>query len=176
MKKGKFFLAFLSGSIACLILFASLVSANQIQSQTNNTVTDKKFYFDKEIRPDHVLYPLSAATDQIELMLSPTQQQRVDSIINNAQKRLEYAKSLSEDNNDLAVSVLAKSLHYALDLFDDEAVLMRSSIKNKEKIIKFCDLHIQNSEELIEQNNMFEEKAISDLLISLRTKTQVLMN
>lgn len=126
MKKFHPFLSLLCVGLACFVLFVSLQSANKDEAVEAVSFKQSKFYIQKEILPDHSLYPLFMIYDRIRLeMADPTQKM----ILQNAYavRRIYYAQRLLQKNEAaLALTTFSKALKY-----QDQALLAAMKLQNK---------------------------------------------
>lgn len=95
------------------IVFVSLFSANRVFSQEDSSpLTHQKIYFQGEMLPDHLLYPIVMAVDRVRLAVAGPQQ-AVDVSIDYAWQRLKYTEGLlAEGYQSLSFSTLTKAHKY----------------------------------------------------------------
>jgi hypothetical protein len=95
------------------IMLVSLLSANRVFSQGDDMeLARRKFYFQTEVLPDHLLYPLFMAFDRLRLEITPDQE-AVDLQLAYAWRRLEYTERLLADGyQSLSFSTLTKAYKY----------------------------------------------------------------
>lgn len=126
MRHARFFLSTLGLLVGFSILAVSLSAGNStVLSSGPSSSTNKQFYVNQTMLPDHVAYPVLMAVDRVKLELS-SDQERVYTQIEYAHRRFEYANALIEkDNTSLALTTLTKAekyliqaAHEALDLED----------------------------------------------------------
>jgi hypothetical protein len=96
-----------------LVMILSLLSANRIFSQDDDfSLTQQQFYFQKEILPDHLLYPLLMIVDRSKLLMADEEQQ-VGLQTTYAWQRLEHTEILLERGyRSLSFSTLTKAYKY----------------------------------------------------------------
>lgn len=96
------------------IVLISLFSANRVFSQGEMPpLARQKLYFQPNIMPDHLLYPVFMAFDRAHLEMLPAEQ-KVSVHLEYAWKRLEYTEALlKEGYQSLSFSTLTKAhKHY----------------------------------------------------------------
>ena len=102
------------------ILTVSLIKTSAVKALSSAEVdsSSKRLYFNREMQPDHVLYPLRVAQEKIELFtLSP--EERVGKKIEFSQQRFEFAKNLMSDGEyELALATFMKSQQYLFESAD----------------------------------------------------------
>jgi hypothetical protein len=107
-------------TVAVLVLLISLHSASQAQALSNGQgeSSRRSIYFGESIKPNHVLYPLVALRDQVEVLLLPTEQRFIEQL-NHADSRLtssaEMAADSGTDLDGIAIATLMKSEQYLID-------------------------------------------------------------
>lgn len=106
--------AFVGGS---LILLISFVDAAQTQAIAPNASSQKSMYFDRPIKPDHVLYPLVAAQDHFQL-LTARPEERYRFQFQFAQNRLETSHHLVKEHPDLATVTAFKGVQYLVQSYE----------------------------------------------------------
>jgi hypothetical protein len=98
-----------------LIVFISFFSANRVFSQGEGLeMTNRRLYFQEKILPDHLLYPVLAGLDQLQLVTVEGKEE-LALRINFAWERLDYTVSLLERGYQaLSFSTLTKAYKYYL--------------------------------------------------------------
>jgi hypothetical protein len=130
-------LAFAAGSS---ILIISLFSATQVFSTGSSTASESKLYFSQEILPDHSLYKAVMAMDRLQLETTPPEEQ-IFVRIEYAHRRLDYAKSLLEkQNEELAMTTLLKSQQY-LHQAAQQTLQKDTPTSIKERVAKAIEYH-----------------------------------
>ena len=91
----------------------TLLVAAQVSSHGQGDLqSQRRLYFDDEIKPDHLLYPLVAGADRLKLALA-SQDEKVVLQIAYAERRFEHARQLLEaGQEELAVATFTKSQQY----------------------------------------------------------------
>ena len=100
-------------ALGASIALISLLSANRVFSQGENlALTSKKLYFQEEILPNHLLYPVYMVIDKVKLELAQPAEV-IDLQILYAWRRLEYTEQLlPEGYQSLSFSTLTKAYKY----------------------------------------------------------------
>ena len=100
-------------ALGASIALISLLSANRVFSQGENlALTSKKLYFQEEILPNHLLYPVYMVIDKVKLELAQPAEV-IDLQILYAWRRLEYTEQLlPEGYQSLSFSTLTKAFKY----------------------------------------------------------------
>jgi len=129
--KTRLLLSTLAFMFAVGILLTSLATATQVNSSGDKPSRTRELYFNREILPDHALYPALMAGDRLKLETA-SNTDRIFLEIQYSNARLEMATQLLEqDKNDLAVSTLTKSLKYLeLAAFEAQEHSAPASVKN----------------------------------------------
>jgi len=110
--KTRLLLSSLAFFFAIGILLTSLASAGQVSSNGDKSVDAHELYFNKEILPDHMLYPALMVADRIKLETASTND-RIFLELQYSNSRLEMSQQLlAENKKDIAASTLTKSLKY----------------------------------------------------------------
>lgn len=126
MRHARFILSTVGLLFGFSVLAVSLSAGNStVLSSTDSPATNKQFYFNQTILPDHVAYPVLMAVDRVKLELN-TDQERVYTEIEYAHRRFEYAQALlDKDNQEVALTTITKAekylmqaAHHALELED----------------------------------------------------------
>lgn len=109
------------------IVMISLFSANRVFSQGDDLeLARRKLYFQEEVLPDHLLYPLAMVFDKFRLELAQPAE-AVDLQLSYAWRRLEYTERLLADGyQSLSFSTLTKAYkYYSSGLLQAQAVSLR---------------------------------------------------
>ena len=94
------------------IVFISLLSASKAATYQPVKASCKKFYVRSNILPDHLFYPVLAATDQLLVRIVPLEE-KIKLRADLGQTRLDFARQLlAKDNLALALTTLTKSQKY----------------------------------------------------------------
>lgn len=162
--KTRLLLSSLAFVFAVGILLTSLATASQVNSSGDKPETGHELYFNKEILPDHMLYPILMAEDRLKLETATTND-RIFLEIQYSNSRLEMSKQLLKENKkDLAVSTLTKSLKYL------EQAALESQQHNSPDSVKTLIVRA------IEYNNKEISKIQSELPDPNRSSIQQLMD
>ncbi|HEX9817292.1 MAG TPA: hypothetical protein VGA89_00120 [Patescibacteria group bacterium] len=102
-----------------VIVIVSLLSANRVLSQGEGLeLTGRRFYFQQEVLPDHLLYPALAGWDRLRLAAA-TNQNKLALRQSFAWKRLAYtARLLERGYQALSFSTLTKAYKYYLEALE----------------------------------------------------------
>ena len=108
----KYFLIILASLSSIFILLSSFNIASQSQISDVDNLKNRKFYVQKEILPDHSLYPLLMLIDRFRLKMAD-RERRVYLSVAYAKRRLFYATRLVEKGEmALALTTFTKSQKY----------------------------------------------------------------
>jgi hypothetical protein len=108
----KYFLIVLAFLISNFILLSSFNISSQSQMLDSGKLKTRKFYVQKEILPDHSLYPLLMLVDRFRLEMAD-RERRVYLSVAYAKRRLFYATRLVEKcEMSLALTTFTKSQKY----------------------------------------------------------------
>lgn len=102
------------------ILVVSLTAVSPVLSSTEDArASQRSFYLDDTILPDHVAYPFVMVADRIQLeTASPEEKTKLQ--IEYSLRRLHYAESLLQKNKtSLALTTLTKSQKYLIHASQD---------------------------------------------------------
>ncbi len=112
MKKTRFLLSSLALVCGLFIVMVSLISTNQVISFEGPQGSQRKFYLGETILPDHMVYPVVAAADNL-LLIFTSAEQKIELKKAYSQIRMEYAQALlAKDELALANNALTKSQKY----------------------------------------------------------------
>ncbi|MFZ5438213.1 MAG: DUF5667 domain-containing protein [Patescibacteria group bacterium] len=96
-----------------LIVFLSFFSANRIFSQGKSLqLTEKKMYLEKEILPDHILYPVFMVFDRVRLTLASEEKKSELNISYGWQRLVATEQLLKKGYQSLSFSTLTKAYKY----------------------------------------------------------------
>lgn len=96
-----------------LIVFLSFFSANRIFSQGKSLqLTEKKMYLEKEVLPDHILYPVFMAFDRVRLALANEEKRPELNISYGWQRLVATEQLLKKGYQSLSFSTLTKAYKY----------------------------------------------------------------
>jgi hypothetical protein len=122
--KTRIFFVLFALSAAFAVLLISLQSANSELSPSAVAFKQRRFYVQKEILPDHVLYPIMMAFDRFRLEMAEVQERPALETAY-TQRRIYYAVQLLEKQEaDLAFTTLSKALKYQ----DSALILTRKNL------------------------------------------------
>lgn len=159
---------------AGLVIFVSLQSANNQQTATAN-LRQRRFYVQKEILPDHSLYPLLMIYDRIRLELAD-QEHRIPLYLAYAQRRSFYAQRLlAKGESTLALTTYSKAIKYLdqalLSSAEQLAVAGGPSKKQQELAFLAIESSGQTLTAIAEQQPYFTDaqRGILDVLIAEST-------
>lgn len=108
----KYFLLVSALFFSIFILFTSFNISSQAKLADAENLKNRKFYVNKEILPDHSLYPLLMAVDRLRLSMAD-RERRIYLLMAYANRRLFYATRLLEKEElTLALTTLTKSQKY----------------------------------------------------------------
>jgi hypothetical protein len=161
--KTRLTLSLLAFVFAVGILLTSLATATQVNSSGNKPTGTRELYFNREILPDHMLYPALMAADRMKLETA-SNTDRIFLEIQYSNARLEMATQLLQQNKkDFAVSTLTKSLKYleqaALEAQQHSAP---SSVKNV--IVRAIEYNEKETNKIMDQIPDKDQAAIKSLL------------
>ena len=172
MKKHLFFIA--AGLLASsIILGVSLLKTAQVRAASfaQLPATNKRFYVGREMKPDHVLFPVKAAVDQAKLATASPENQ-VSLSLHYAFKRLEYADYLvGQSEYELAVMSLFRghnrlmeagvaSLELENDVLKADALLATTTYNQKLLDIQqqFSEEYKTTFDQMFQENQALQQK------------------
>lgn len=138
--RAKFLLSLFAFVFGSSILVISLFSATQVAGTGDGAASEGKLYFSQEILPDHSLYKVMMAVDRLQLETASPQEQ-IYMRLEYATRRLEYAKTLLErENEPLALSTLLKSQQY---LHEAVKASLKDTISQstRDRVLKAVEFH-----------------------------------
>lgn len=156
---------FLSISALCLglgILGVSLFyGSSQSFSISGETGTlPKELYFDEDLLPDHVLYPVLMAVDRVRLESAPELEQlylRTEY----ANRRLQYTQDLlDKDKTELAYTTLTKSQKYLLYAAQDMLSYSDLPENSQAHVLRTIQYHQEKNKAL---SSHFSDQQRSDI-------------
>lgn len=172
----KYFLIMTAFFVSIFILFASFNISSQSRMLNSGNFKNRKFYVQKEILPDHSLYPLLMLVDRFRLEMAD-QERRIYLLLAYAKRRLFYATRLVEKEEiALALTTFSKSQKYL-----NQALLETKNLKEDsaydsgaEHLVFFAlELVDYQQEIMVEYLDNFTE-ADRAVLNSLDTETVLL--
>jgi hypothetical protein len=114
MKRLRFLLSSLALFVGLTIagISFSAATSGEAYSENDHSASSKKLYLNQKLLPDHLFYPVVAATDRTRLELA-TPIDRIYLQVQYGQRRFLYTKELLEKGHrSLALSTLTKSQKY----------------------------------------------------------------
>lgn len=135
MKKTTFLLSLGALMLGLFILGVSLFSVQSVLSFADDaTASHRQLYFNSQILPDHVAYPVFMMFDRVRLATAPPGR-RLQLQLDYAWRRLETSQQLMAKNKpDLALDTLTKSQHYFLQaLIEAENLNLNSAVGQQAK-------------------------------------------
>ncbi len=146
-KKIRLLLSSVALLFGVIILSISLISASQAASYEGLLATQKKFYFNDSLLPDHILYPFVAVADNLLMMVS-SDQQKLELQLAYGQIRMDYAHGLfNKGEEEMALVALTKSQKYlnqaGMQLIDsefDEELILATVLALEENITQSKEL------------------------------------
>ena len=145
------------------IVWLSLSASVQIASADNVSASQKRLYFNREVLPDHVFYPVLMAIDRSRLEAAHPVE-KIYLQIEYANRRLFYAAELLETGkSDLALTTLTKAEKYMLQAAR-EAQSSETPLEVRQFASKALEVHIR---ETIAMKNSFsdEQRVVLDPLL-----------
>lgn len=136
----------------------------QIASADSVSATQKRLYFDKEVLPDHVFYPVLMAIDKSRLEAAQPVE-RIYLQIEYANRRLYYTQELLEqEKSALAHTTLTKAEKYMLQAGRD---LLETSVppETKEFGLRALQIHYRETARLKSQFSD-ADRAVLDQILS----------
>lgn len=150
--KTRLFLSLLAFVFAGGILVTSLAAASQVSSSGVKPSSERELYFNREILPDNILYPVRMAVDRIHLETASSDE-RVFMEVEFANRRLDYAQALLKlKKEELAVTTITKAEQYLFHAVDDAA--QNQAPESVElRLAKVVKYHIKQLQDLQPQLN-----------------------
>lgn len=129
--KTRLLLSSLAFVFAVSILLTSLASASQANSSGTKVNDSRELYFNREILPDHVIYPVLMVADRIKLETA-NHTDRIFLELQFSNARLEMANQLfAQGKKTIGVTTLTKSLKYLQDAaLDAQQVAAPASVRS----------------------------------------------
>lgn len=164
MPKLRLFLSITALSLGFVVVGVSLISANQVMSSEGLGATQLKFYLDKEILPDHILYSVLMGVDRVRLEASDPIE-RVYMQSKYAQRRFGYARELVKRKNiSLALTTLTKSQKY-LNQAAHDAIIYDLPQKDKNFVKRVMEQNMSDVKNLM-SNFADQDKSIIESLLN----------
>ncbi|HEX7018265.1 MAG TPA: DUF5667 domain-containing protein [Patescibacteria group bacterium] len=136
--------------VGCSILGISLFYGSVQSFSASGKVEsfEKEFYFDQEMLPDHVLYPMLMVVDRVRLESAPELEQ-IYLQAEYANRRLEYTEELiAKEKIELAYSTLTKSEKYLLQAAQNTVNSPERTDNTVSHLIKTIEYHQAKHKEL----------------------------
>jgi len=175
----KFFKSFLLVLAISISLFILLTSFN-VFSQSKMTDTpnfkSRKFYVQKEILPDHSLYPVLMLFDRLRLSMAD-RERRIYLLVAYAKRRVFYASRLIEkEEAALAFSTFTKAQKYYNQALQEVKTLNDENTHDPavEQLVFFVLEAIDEHQEVVEENLNYFTDADNRVLKSLHEETTLL--
>lgn len=157
------------------IVLISLFSANRVFSQGDDLgIARRKLYFQTEVLPDHLLYPLMMILDKVRLEITPPEE-AVDLQLSYAWRRLEYTERLLTDGyQSLSFSTLTKAYKYynaglvqaqTISLRQDKREFLVQDTELFEDRAKKLELNFTDSQQQELMRLEFEQSTLIDFFI-----------
>jgi len=149
----KYFLIIVAFFSSIFILFTSFNISSQSQLSNSAYFKSRKFYVQKEILPDHSLYPLLMVVDRFRLAMADSER-RIYLLVAYAKRRLFYATRLVEKGEMvLALSTLTKSQKYLNQALQEVTSLKEESVYDpvSEQLVFFVLESVDYYQETIKQ-------------------------
>lgn len=120
----------LSLAVASFILLSSFQSLSKASLNPGDSLKSRRFYVQKEILPDHSLYPMIMLVDRFRLAMAD-QERRVYLLTAYANRRLFYAlKLLERDEMCLSLTTFTKAEKYLNQALREAINLKQSDHQN----------------------------------------------
>lgn len=152
MKIARLLTSILFFSLGVMVVFISLVSANQVNSYEGTEASRRKFYLGQRILPDHILYPAVAAADRVLLVAAPAQE-KIRLKLAYGRIRFAYAQGLLDKGEvQMAQAALTKSQKYhSLAAHQFLSEYQQQSVTNDLRQVTMTQLrqNIEQSQQLI---------------------------
>ncbi len=145
--KTRLFLSLLALIFAVGVLGISLMDAHSVSSNGGKSSSDKELYFDKEMLPDHLFYPLFMIVDRVHLETAP-KEERPYLEIEYANRRLLAGEELLDLKKEgLSVTTFTKAEKYLYDAAQDYKQ-QHGSDAQKTLLIKIITYHMRELKKL----------------------------
>ena len=128
------------------IVLMSLISAAQVQSK-GLEASQKEMYFEAEMLPDHVLYPVFMTKDRVQLEFAQPKE-RIQLRLQYAERRMVSAQALVQKGKyDVALSTATKAQKYLLTAAY-EAQQVDADAQTMKTILNKLQRHTEKLEEI----------------------------
>ena len=172
----KYFLVIIALFISIFILLFSLNISSQSKTLGFSNFKGRKFYVNKEILPDHSLYPLLMVVDRIRLAMAD-RERRIYLMMAYAQRRLFYAISLIEkEETALALTTLTKSQKYLNQALQEVKLLKEENVHDSacEQLLFFVMEGVDRHQETVKEHLDCFREDDRTVLNSLNEETTLL--
>ncbi len=161
--KTRLLLSSLAFVFAVGILLTSLATAGQVSSSGAKPIGNHELYFNRQILPDHMLYPMLMMADRMNLETASSND-RIFLELQYSNARLEMAEQLlAVGKPDIAVTTLTKSLKYLQEAALD-AQQQSSPDSVKSVIVRAIDYNNKEVQKILSQISDKEKGDIQRLL------------
>ena len=151
---------------AIFILFISFMSASRVYSGDSFAASRSSLYWGTQLLPDHILYPISAGFDRLQLQLSPAKSRPLIQVAL-AYRRLAAAEALvQKGKKNIALSTLTKSIKY----MNQAGHVVLSSRKTDITPNQMQSILAQYEVEYDQLTDQFNEEDGKSLLLQLETE------
>ncbi len=147
-------------ALSLIILFVSITQTAQVKYSFNapSRLDQEKVLGDKEmveyyfpypgrVLPDHPLWPVKAARDQLWILITPKSERKAELDLLFANKRLVSSKILFvEDKPELALSVLTKAEKYLEEAINQEENARASGVDTKSFLRELATASLKHRE------------------------------
>jgi hypothetical protein len=162
MHRLRFIASIASLLLGACILFVSLTAVSPVLS-SEASASNRRFYMDDPIMPDHVAYPLLMVADRIALE-SATPEERIELQLEYGLRRMEYARQLLERNNEsLAITTLTKSQKYVIQAAQ-ESLAIETTTELREKVLKVVIRYDEETGAIANQFSDADRVVVNELI------------
>jgi len=146
------------------ILVVSFLRTSAVIANAANPETSSKKMYWGDIKPDHLLYPLSALKEQAEnSILRP--EERVTKELAQADEKLAQAQELYvQEDADLALTTLIKAEQVLFGTINQYLALDRPNDQTKQLLVEKLQFHHQQVLDLQSQCPAYQHSEVGDLL------------
>ena len=165
MKKPQFWLSLMGLFFGVVVVAVSITTSVPVAYPSLKLqASNRQFYLNNTILPDHILYPLLMVIDRVQLKITPFPE-RLWLQAEYGWRRLDYAhKLLEKDKRDLALTSLTKSQKYFLNA-TQEVLDSETTDEVKLMMLKHFTAYLWEAR-LVADNFEGAQKAVADRLIS----------
>lgn len=172
----KYFLLFTALFLSIFILLTSFNISSQSKTLNSGNFKNRKFYVNKEILPDHSLYPLLMAIDRLRLSMAD-RERRIYLLISYAKRRVFYATRLVEKQEMLlALSTFTKSQKYLNQALQEVKILEKENVHDpiSEQLVFFVLEATDEHQEIVQKYLAYFPDAECSVVNSLNEETTLL--